>query len=397
MADLNLDNLNNQTSKESPTQKEDAGSDFLAEEKKFLHPQTANDKFNKWLDWARKVPQEEKIFFTQNLGVMLKSGLPASRALQTLGMQTSNPKFKRVLFKIFRNVEKGEGLAKSMEPFPKVFDAIFVNMIRAGESSGQMEDVLVELTRQSKRSHELKQKVKGALMYPIAILIAMIGIGSAMIIFVIPKLLSIFEELNAELPLPTRILIAISNGINDHIILYSIIIILVTASLLYFIRTPKGKKIWHKLILKMPVVKKISRKINLAQTSRTLGSMLKTDMPIVQSMKLSGDVLKNVHYKNSMYEMSESIEKGKTISSQMANYPHLYPPIIQQMLAVGEETGEMSKVLIQLAEFYEEDVSQTMDSLPSLIEPILIVVMGAAVGGMAVSIILPMFTLSQAV
>lgn len=373
------------------------GADFAAVERQYLSPSSFNERFDLLLDPIRRVSTEEKIFFTQNLGVMFKSGLSASRALRTLALQTTNPKFKRILFKLFRSVEKGGTIAKSMEPYPSVFPPLFVNMVRAGESAGQLEEVLIELTRQMKKSHQLAKKVQGALMYPAAILIAMLGIGGAMVVFVIPKLTSIFSELNTALPLPTRILIGTTDWINANLILVGPLVIGLAVGLVYATRTRRGKSVWHWLILHMPIVHTIAKKINLAKMSRTLGAMLKTDMPIVDSLNLTASVIKNVHYQNSLRAMSTQIEKGKTVSSELARSPKLYPPVVQQMVLVGEETGEIASILSQLADFYEEDVSQTMDSLPSLIEPVLIIIMGAAVGGMAVAIILPMFSLSQSV
>jgi len=377
---------------------ESKGSDEFSQlEQQFLYPDSINERFDIWLDFIRTVSVDEKIFFTQNLGVMLKSGLSASRALRTLVLQATNPKFKRALFKIFRDVEKGQPIAQAMEAFPKVFSSLYVNMIRAGEAAGQLEEVLTELTRQMKRSHELKQKVRGAMMYPTAIMIAMVSIGTGMVVFIIPKLISIFRDLNATLPLPTRILIGFSDWVNANIYVVGPLAIILSGSLVYATKRGPGQRIWHRLVLILPIVKNIVKKINLARIARTLGSLLKTDMPIVKSLTLTGSTIKNVHYKQSLFTMSESIEKGKTISSEMAEYPKLYPPVVQQMIAVGEETGEIDNILTQLAEFYEDDVSQTMDSLPSLIEPVLIVLMGVAIGGMAVAIILPMFTLTQTV
>lgn len=370
---------------------------FARLEKKYLNPDGVNEKFDLLLDRLRGVSVEEKIFFTQNLAVMLKSGLSVSRALRTLTLQSANHKFKRALFRVAGQVEKGVTLSEAMRAYPNIFSVIFVNMIKAGEAAGQMEEVLSELTHQLKKSHGLKQKVKGALMYPVAILIAMVGIGGGMLIFVVPKLLLIFKEMNVELPLPTRILIGLSDAVNNNILIIAPSIIIIAGGLIYGVRTRPGKKIWHSVILHLPVVKKIAVKINLADISRTLGSLLATDLPIVESLKLSAEVIKNVHYRASLEAMAEQVEKGKKISDEMAKFGNLYPPVVEQMVAVGEETGEISKILKDLAEFYEEDVNQTMDSLPSLIEPILIVALGGAVGGMAVAIILPMFSLSQAV
>ncbi|PIQ78973.1 MAG: hypothetical protein COV79_04655 [Parcubacteria group bacterium CG11_big_fil_rev_8_21_14_0_20_41_14] len=366
-------------------------------ERKILYPKSINQKFDLWIDPVRPIPDEEKIFFIQNLSIMLKSGLSASRSFRALTLQAANPKFKRVLAKVTRSVEKGLPIAQSMSEHPKVFSHIFISMIQAGEQSGKLEKVLTELSTQMKRSHDLKSKVKGALMYPMAILISMVAIGSGMIIFVIPKLTAVFSEMNAELPVPTKILIAVSNGANKYALIIVPIIIISIGLLVYVTRKGKGQKIWHKIILLMPVVGSIAIKINLAKIARTLSSLLATDMPIVISLKLTANTIKNALYRESLMIMSINVEQGKTMASQMPQFKKLYPPVAHQMVQVGEETGEISNILAQLAEFYEEDVSNTMNSLPSLIEPILIVTLGAAVGAMAIAVIMPMFSLANAV
>ncbi|PJC40897.1 MAG: hypothetical protein CO042_01280 [Parcubacteria group bacterium CG_4_9_14_0_2_um_filter_41_8] len=366
-------------------------------ERKILYPKSINQKFDLWIDPVRPIPDEEKIFFIQNLSIMLKSGLSASRSFRALTLQAANPKFKRVLAKVTRSVEKGLPIAQSMSEHPKVFSHIFISMIQAGEQSGKLEKVLTELSTQMKRSHDLKSKVKGALMYPMAILISMVAIGSGMIIFVIPKLTAVFSEMNAELPVPTKILIAVSNGANKYALIIVPIIIISIGLLVYVTRKGKGQKIWHKIILLMPVVGSIAIKINLAKIARTLSSLLATDMPIVISLKLTANTIKNALYRESLMIMSINVEQGKTMASQMPQFKKLYPPVAHQMIQVGEETGEISNILAQLAEFYEEDVSNTMNSLPSLIEPILIVTLGAAVGAMAIAVIMPMFSLANAV
>lgn len=384
----------------APKTKQDSSASagaFEALEKKLLYPQGINQKFDQWSDILRSVSPAEKIFFAQNLGVMLKSGLAASRAFRTLALQSQNPKFQRALVQITRAVEKGEPIATALAQYPSIFSPIFANMIRAGEKAGQLEQVLAELTDQLKRSHELRQKVRGALMYPTAVLIAMVGIGTGMIIFVIPKLLAIFEEVNAELPLPTRILIGISDFVNAYLLFLAPVVIGVAGGLVYFTRSGPLQLLWHRIILAMPIIAAIAVKINLAKIARTLSSLLATDMPIVDSFKLTAGVVANVEYRSSLIAVAAAVEKGETVSASLAHYERLYPPIAQQMVEVGEETGEIAEILGQLAQFYEEDVRQTMESLPTIIEPILIVVLGGAVGAMAISVIMPMFSLANAV
>ncbi|MDP3995467.1 MAG: type II secretion system F family protein [bacterium] len=370
---------------------------FEAVEQRLLNPQGINAQFDKWTDFSRRVSEDEKIFFTQNLGVMLKSGLSASRALRTLTLQSSNPKFQRALAQLTRSVEKGQTIAQAMEAFPRIFPPLFVNMVRAGEQAGQLERVLTELTIQLKRSHELRSKVRGAMMYPTVVLVAMVLIGAGMLIFVIPNLLGVFEEVNAELPVPTRVLIGISNFVNEYILILGPLAVMIVGGLIYTTRKGPGQALWHRTILSLPILAPIAVKINLAKVARTLGSLMATDMPIVDSLKLAGGVVGNVAYRSSLETIAGQVEKGTTISAGLGQYQKLYPPIAQQMVQVGEETGEIGNILLQLADFYEEDVSQTMDTLPTIIEPLMILVLGGAVGAMAIAVIMPMFSLANAV
>lgn len=354
-------------------------------------------KIDTWLEHLRRVPSEEKIFFTQNLAVMLKAGLPAGRALSALARQTTNRQFKGILTEVVENVEKGKSLAQSFSQFPHVFPEIYVNMLSAAEQSGRLEQTLAELARQMKKSRQLTRKVKSALMYPAAILAAMLGIGAGMLVFVVPKIVGIFAEMNVTLPLPTRLLIALSGALNNNLAIIVLAVVAAAALPVIATRRGTGQKWWHALLLRLPIVGKISRKINLALFARTLGSLLEADLPIVQSLKLTGAIVKNVHYRASLATIAESVEKGKNMSALLPQYEALYPPLVAQMLSVGEESGAIAKILSELADFYEEDVSQTMDSLPSLIEPVLILVLGGAVGGMAVAIVLPMFKITEAI
>ncbi|MDZ4221473.1 MAG: type II secretion system F family protein, partial [Patescibacteria group bacterium] len=222
-------------------------------------------------------------------------------------------------------------------------------------------------------------------------------IGAGMLIFVIPNLLGVFEEVNAELPVPTRVLIGISNFVNEYILILGPLAVMIVGGLIYTTRKGPGQALWHRTILSLPILAPIAVKINLAKVARTLGSLMATDMPIVDSLKLAGGVVGNVAYRSSLETIAGQVEKGTTISAGLGQYQKLYPPIAQQMVQVGEETGEIGNILLQLADFYEEDVSQTMDTLPTIIEPLMILVLGGAVGAMAIAVIMPMFSLANAV
>lgn len=355
------------------------------------------DKINNYLLKFSKVPLKERLFFVQHLGVMLKSGISLSIALKTLAKQTKNKYFIKILNDISEKVEKGTSFSDSLRQYEKIFTQMFISMIEAGEASGKLEDVLAQLYIQMKKEHTLISKVKGALTYPAVIIVAMFGIGTFMIIVVVPKITEMFEDLNTELPLPTKILIAVSDAIVNNGLLVGIGFVLFVFGFIKIIKTEKGRYYFQKILLISPIIGPIIKKINLARFSRNISSLLKTDIMIIESFQITAKVLGNVHYRKLLNEMAQKIKKGGKLSEVIEINPSLFPPIVTQMVAIGEETGELDNILEELAEFYEEEVNQIMENLPSIIEPILILVLGLGVGGVAVSIIMPMYSITTAI
>lgn len=354
-------------------------------------------RISHFLKKLSSIPLSEKLFFVQHLGIMLKAGISLSVSLKTLGRQTSNKRFAGIINDIFRNVEKGVSFTESLKPHEKIFGQLFISMIESGEISGKLEEVLKRLYIQFKKNHELMAKVKGALTYPLVILTAMFGIGIFMMIFVIPKITAMFKDFNAELPLATKLLIKLSDSLVAHGLLYLIGLIIFILIIIQSVKTRKGKYLLHGLLLKLPIFSQIIKKINLARFSRTVSSLLKTDIMIIKSFQITANVLGNVYYRDALNEMGNKIKKGGTINEVIANYPELFPPVVAQMIAVGEETGELDYILEELAEFYEGEIDQIMNNLPAIIEPVLILILGLVVGGMAVAVIMPMYSLTSAI
>jgi len=365
--------------KEDKKTEEEAGGSFIDRlNRRFLH-----------------IKLSQRIFFTENLRVMIKAGLSLTESLQTISMQTESKAFRDVIIEIRKHVESGNSLSEALGKYPKLFPPIFVSMIGAGELSGTMEKALEQLTDQMQKDYELISKIKSALTYPLVIVSATILIGIGMMIFVIPQILSIFDEIGAdELPLPTKILI----GFSDFMTNYWYLAILFTAAFIigftYLIRTKGGRSAWHALLLRMWIVGPIIKKINLARFSRTLSSLIRTDIPIVQSLAITRDIVGNVHYKTAIDRMQERLKKGDQISSVLQESPKLFPPLIVQMTAVGERAGTTDEMLTEIADFYESQVSAVMNNLSSVIEPVLIIFLGAAVGGIALAIITPIYSLT---
>lgn len=349
----------------------------------------------KLLDLLQPVSLQTKLFFIQHLAVMVKTGLPLHDALTTLAEEIEHKRFQRIIHDVAEVIEKGGTLAQGLERHPHVFPELFSNMIRAGETSGKLEDVLRELHLQLKKEHTLRSKVRGALIYPTVIIIVMIAITIFMMTAVVPRLLEIFDTINAELPLATRIVIGISRFTTAHGFLVAAIAVLVIGTGAFALHRPKGRALWHTILLRAPIIGTIVRHIQLARFARTLSSLMKTDIPFSRALSITGHVLGNVHYRDALLRFSQEIQSGRPLEELLREEVTLFPPLIRQMVALGEETGTVDEMLAEIATFYEEQVAATMENLPALIEPLLITVLGLGVAGLAVAIIMPMYSLAQ--
>lgn len=351
----------------------------------------------RWFERLPGVPVVQKIFFTQNLAVMLRGGFSISRAMGTLALQTNQRYFKQVILNLQSDLEGGSSFSAALKRHPRVFSELFINMVAAGELGGKLDDVLKNLTIQMKKDHQLVSKVKGALTYPIVVVAAMIGAGVAMVTFVIPKLMTVFAEGGAELPLPTRLLIGLSNLFQRQGLWLGAGAVGLIVLLAWFGRTTRGRRWYDQLVLVTPIAGPIVKKVNLARFTRSLSSMLATDIPIIQTFQVIAKTLGSYHYRRSIEDASQALRTGASIAKVLDRYPRLYPPLIQQMFSVGEESGTLDEVAGELAQFLEEEVDQTMSNLSTIIEPVLLLILGAGVAGMAVAILLPIYSLSNAI
>lgn len=355
------------------------------------------DRINNYLLRFSRVPLKEKLFFIQYFGIMFKTGISLSVIMRTLSKQTSNKRFAQVINEIGDKVEQGVGLADSFRPYKDIFGELFVNMVEAGEISGNLENVLDQLYVQTKKQSELTSKVKGALTYPAVLVLVMIAVGVFMMIFVVPKLTGVLKSFGSELPLPTKILVGSSEFVTSNGLLVGGAAVAIILLVVRVLKTYRGKYYFHWLLLKTPIISAIIKKINLARFARTTSSLLKTDILIVKTFNITSHVLGNLLYREAVEEVSQKIEKGGQINEIISEYPHLFPPVVEQIILVGEETGELDSILLELADFYEREVDNIMDNLPSIIEPILILILGIGVAGMAVAIIMPMYSMTSTI
>ncbi|MBZ9572043.1 type II secretion system F family protein [Patescibacteria group bacterium] len=354
-------------------------------------------KFEISLPFFGGVSLIEKMMFTRNLRVMIAAGVSLPRALGTLAIQSKSKKFREALLDIAEEITKGKNFSDSLAKYPDIFSELFSSMVKIGEEAGTLEDVLKTLTGQMEREYELSSKVKGAMIYPAVIICAMIGIGILMLVMVVPRLAETFEELNVELPPTTQLVISLGNFLAEK---WPLAILIVFATLFLFrliLKTKEGKRIIDTLILKIPIVSPIIRKTNSAYTVRTLSSLITSGVPIVRSLEITSGALGNVHFREAMAASAIKVRKGSKLSKALRPYQNIYPPLVIQMIEVGEETGQTSDILAKLADFFEEEVTNATKNLTAVIEPVLMLLIGAVVGLFAVSMIQPIYSMLGAI
>lgn len=354
------------------------------------------EKLNLFVEkYLKRISFVEKMMFVYHLKTMVKAGLSIVNALKVLSEETENKKLRKIIGDIKAEVEAGKQLSEALANFPKVFPPIYVSMIASGEASGKLEESLAQVSSQMKKSHELTSSIRGALIYPAVVFTAMIGIALEMVIFVLPKIMVMFNDFGSELPLATRILIGIIKTLEDYgiIILISLIALIVTG--LWLLRKPAIKRSVHKFNLHLPIFGAIIKKINLARFTLTLSSLLESTIPIIEATKITSNVQSNVTYRDNLLVVAESLKKGENLSAVLARYPLTFPPMVTEMIMVGEQSGQVEKMLSELAEYYSGEVDATMKNFSTIIEPVVIVTLGLMVAGIAVAVIMPMYTLAQ--
>lgn len=361
----------------------------------------AEDTSTKWWSlafWNSKfssVPEYEKILFARNLGAMLSAGLSLARALAVIERETKNAKLKRVISELSGAVRRGETLHSALEKFPRIFPKLFSAMVRAGEEGGEMPQALVLVSDQMERMYVLKKKIRGAMLYPCIIVLAIIGIGVFMMINVVPTLAQTFEEMGAELPASTRAIIAVSDFLVQYTILAIAFVVVFFGAIFAAMRTEIGQRVKDFLFLHIPIIGKIVREVNAARTARTLASLLSSGVDMVTSLEIVHDVVQNGYFKKVILEAKEGVQKGEPLSSAFVRAEHLYPAFVGEMISVGEETGQLTEMMKKLAIYYEDEVDRKTKDMSTIIEPFLMVAIGGAVGFFAVAMISPIYQLSE--
>jgi type IV pilus assembly protein PilC len=339
-----------------------------------------------------KVPSQNVAIFTRQFSVRIDAGLPLVQCLEILGSQQENKVFQRALTQIRSDVESGSSLADAMRKHPKIFNDLYTNMVAAGEAGGILDTILQRLAQYIEKSVKLNSQVKSAMIYPVAVISIAVIVVAIILWKVIPVFASLFKGLGAELPMPTVIVIALSNFIADFWWLITAVI----AGTIFFLRryhqTYKGKRHIDAFLLKMPVLGILLRKIAVARFCRTLATLTSSGVPILDGLTITARTAGNSIIEDAIMATRKSVEEGKTISEPLAD-TKVFPPMVVQMIAVGEQTGALDTMLSKIADFYEDEVDTAVAGLMKLLEPILIAFLGVAIGGIVIAMYMPMFTL----
>ncbi len=342
------------------------------------------------------VSLQDKILFVQNLSIMLKAGIPLTKGVRILANQAKNPKLRMILTDIYNDIESGKSMAEALEKYPSVFKNIFISMFKVGEMSGSLDKSLEQLGIQLQREHELASKTKGAMIYPAVVVFAIVIVGVLMSIFVLPSLIGIFKDSDIPLPFMTRVVIAFVDFMSEQTLLALGIIMLVVGGVITVLKTEVGMAAFDKVLLRAPIFGDISKKINMARFSRTMSSMLKSGTPILECLSISADSMGNTQYRDAIKDIAKEVRVGKSLTASLMKYPKLFDYIVTQMVGVGEESGNVETILGEMAQHYEEEVDDTMRNMSSIIEPVMILVIGGVVGVLAVALISPIYSLTQA-
>jgi type IV pilus assembly protein PilC len=356
-------------------------------------------KISAWLNisFGTGVKRSEIIRTAKNLSAMLSAGLSISRALSVIERQSSNKRLKSVVTSLSESIKKGSSFHEALTLYPKVFPEIFVAMVLAGEESGSLAESLSVVALQMERSEELIRKIRGAMIYPIIVVTAVVIVGILMLIYVVPTLTSTFTQLGVHIPLATRIIVALSNFMVTHIILVlTVLVIFVTGGIL-FVRSRLGNRVVLACALHLPVIRELVRETYTARASRTLSSLLSAGVPVLEALSITKEVVHAEVFAKVVQEAEEHVKKGELLSTSFTENTKLYPILMSDMLAVGEETGKVAEMLKQIAEFYEQNVAEKTKDLSTIIEPVLMLFIGAFVGVFAVAMIAPIYQLSSAV
>jgi type IV pilus assembly protein PilC len=341
-----------------------------------------------------KVPAKELAIFTRQFSVMIDAGLPLVQCLEILGAQQAHKGFQRIIEAVRDDVEKGSTLQASLAKHPKAFNDLYVNMVGAGESGGILDVILQRLSGYIEKAVKLTAKVKGAMTYPVAVITIAIAVVVIIMVKVIPVFSAMYEGLGSKLPFPTLVCIGISNALINYSWLILIAVVVIVVGLRQYYKTPVGKLQIDALLLKIPIIGDVLRKVAVARFCRTLGTLISSGVPILEGMDITAKTAGNMVIQNAILKSKDAVEQGRSIAAPLAE-TKVFPPMVVQMVGVGEATGALDAMLSKVADFYEDEVDNAVANLTSLMEPVMIAILGGIIGFIVIAMYLPIFNLAN--
>lgn len=350
---------------------------------------------NKALPFFNRVSTTDKSLLARQLATMLSAGLAIDQSFKILATQSRNSTLKTAYAGIIADLEQGQSLAQALSRHENVFDPVFIAIIRSGESTGKLDVVLDQLATRLELSQEFNSKIKAAMYYPIFVLLTMVVIIFLMMIYIIPSLQSVFTENNIVLPLSTRMIMAMSNFTVKFWWLEIIVIVALGIGFYFFFHSKNGGSLWDRMKIRIPILNNLFILIYMSRFCRTVSMLTTAGVPIIETIAITSDVIQNQVYSKKLKDVTAQVERGIPMSVPIQREPALFPPMVSEMILVGEQTGKMGQILNRLAEYYEKESDTTIKALSSLIEPALIVVIGAGVGFLVFSVIMPIYSIAQ--
>lgn len=377
---------------------QNTAADFIA--KKSLTPisikaEETNNVFSKIQEATTFVPLGEKVNFSKQLATLINAGIPIAQSMHILTDQTGNKKMKRAAVEIAADIEGGLSLSSALEKQKRIFSPLYSKMVKAGEAGGTLDAALEKMAMELEKEHELVAKIRGAMIYPTVILIAMVGVMIYMITSIIPQIAKIFTDMGGKLPASTSFLMSLSSVFNSYGLFIVIGIIAAIVALKNLLkRNLKARLIWHTLFTKIPVFGKIVIKINVVRFTRTLGSLLSSGVTVLEALKITSETIQNELFKKEILNVMEKVKNGSSIAEPLKT-SKAFPVIVSHMVAVGEETGTLDKILLKVTGYYQKEVDNTVQNLSSLIEPMMMIFIGVGVGFIVISVISPIYQMSN--
>jgi type IV pilus assembly protein PilC len=348
--------------------------------------------YAKKINIFERVTKKDVVMFSRQLSIMLKSNVALIESFRTIARQARNSNFREKILNIAEQIEGGSTLSKALSLYPKVFSAFYINMVKSGEASGRLSDVFVYLANYLEKEHEFRAKMQTAMIYPVFIICVFIGIAVVMFIYVLPQLIGVLKESGQELPLFTRILIAVSEFAKNW--WWTLILGLIASAIVFFkvLRSKDGKIFFDRMLLNIPLINSFLKKFYLSRFALNLSTLVAGGLPIAQALEITGEVVGNNVYRDAIFETRDGVKRGETISSILERYPDIISPLFYQMTVVGEKTGSMDTSLLNVVEFYEGEVDRALDGFVKLLEPIIIIFLGIGVAIFVIGILLPLYS-----